>query len=473
MQQIKPRKMRPSPWTNLVMGVLFVAFVVALVYLGFFLYTSIRNYVASAPIPFFDNPPQVLRPLVKTPTPAPFQSAAGDTVPVQAIVPDPERLERVNILLLGVDQRPGQKSATRTDTMILLTVDPASKTAGMMSIPRDLWVRIPAYDLYNKITTAHYYGEYYDYPGGGPALAMKTVEKEFGVRPHYYVKINFVGFEEIIDLIGGIDIYVEKTINDLAYPDHNYGYDPLYIPAGQHHFDGEMALKYARTRHGSGGDFGRMARQQQVIEAVMHRVLDTGQLDTLITRAPALWQSFQDTVETNMPLSVMIKLAPLAREIRLDQVQRLVIDNSMTRSFRAENGSAALYLLRDKVGPAITAMFHATPAAATAQLEAINDVAVENAGLVIRNGTTTGSLAARTNRYLQAQGFRILSYGIADHMDYAHTIIIDYTGNPATVRQLQNLLNLADDQIQYDPKPHNQVDVLLILGADYQLPTTP
>jgi LCP family protein required for cell wall assembly len=475
MQETEPRRLGPSPWTNLLMGFLFVAFVGALVYVGVFLYTSVRNFVASAPLPIFENPPSVLNPLVKvTSTPRPLQSVAGGPTPVPPIVPDHERLDRVNILLLGVDQRPGEEIPTRTDTMILLTIDPASETAGMLSIPRDLWVRIPGYDIWNKITTAHYYGEVRDYPGGGPALAMKTIEKEFGVRPHYYVKVNFVGFEKIIDLIGGIDIYVEETINDPKYPDHNYGYDPLYIPAGHHHFDGEMALKYARTRH-SDSDFGRMRRQQQVIETVVHRVMDTDQLDTLITNAPALWQSFQESVETDMPLSLLLKLAPLAREINLDDIKKIVLDGSMTQSFRAENGAAALQLLPDRAGPAIDAMFNAAPAATTAQQKRLNGVAAENAGLVIHNGTPTGSLANRTANYLREQGFRIIQYGPVEtnRFDYEHTIIIDYTGNPNTVRQLQQLLNVSDEQIDYKPNPDSQIDVTVILGADYQLPTMP
>ncbi len=475
MQETEPRRLGPSPWSNLLMGILFVAFVVALVYLGIFLYTSVRNFVASAPIPFFYNPPNFVRSFVRTPTPVLPQRAAGDTTTsMPPIVPDPERLDRVNILLLGVDQRPSQNGSTRTDTMILLTVDPTTKTAGMLSIPRDLWVRIPGYDVWNKITTAHYYGEARGYPGGGPALAMRTVEKELGVRPHYYVKVNFAGFERLIDLIGGIDIYVENTINDPEFPDHNYGFDPLYIPAGQHHFDGEMALKYARTRH-SDNDFGRMKRQQEVIEAVVNQVLDTDQLDTLVRKAPALWQSFQETVETNMPLEVILKLAPLARDIRLDDVQKLVIDQSMTQPLRAENGAAALLLLRDKVRPTIDAMFHAEPAADTTQLELRNGVAAENAGLVIHNGTPTGSLAHRTASYLITQGFRVIQYGPVDtnRFDYPQTIIIDYTGNPNTVRQLQQLLNVTDDQLEYDPNPSSQVDVKIILGADYEQPTTP
>ncbi|MFZ5917594.1 MAG: LCP family protein [Chloroflexota bacterium] len=384
-------------------------------------------------------------------------------------------MERINVLLLGVDQRPGQTGPTRSDTMILLTIDPASKTVGMMSIPRDLWVRIPAYDIWNKITAANLYGDLNDYPGGGPALAMKTVEKEFGIRPHYYIKVNFAGFEKIVDHIGGIDIYVEQTINDPDFPDHNYGYEPLYIPAGQHHFDGEMALKYARVRHNAGGDFGRMDRQQQVIEAILRRILDTGQLDTLVKNAPALWQDFQDAVETDMPFSVMLKLAPLAREIRLDSVQKLVIDSSLTTSFTAENGAAALLLDREKVRPLVEAMFHATAIGETTSVPPLSGMAAENAGIVVHNGTPTGSLAARTAAYLRDQGFRVIQYGPVDtgRFDYARTIIIDYTGNPYTLQQLKQALNLTDPQIEYPANPDSPVDIQIILGADYQLTTTP
>jgi hypothetical protein len=118
-------------------------------------------------------------------------------------------------------------------------------------------------------------------------------------------------------------------------------------------------------------------------------------------------------------------------------------------------------------------MFHAPPAADTTQLDILSGVASENAGLVVRNGTTTGSIAARTANYLRAQGFRILEYGNADRFDYAHTVIIDYTGNPYTLQQLKQLLDLADPQVEYPAIPESPVDIQIVLGADYQLPTTP
>jgi hypothetical protein len=118
-------------------------------------------------------------------------------------------------------------------------------------------------------------------------------------------------------------------------------------------------------------------------------------------------------------------------------------------------------------------MFHAPAAVDTTQLDILSGVAAENAGLVIRNGTTTGSIAARTANYLRAQGFRILEYGNADRFDYARTVIVDYTGNPYTLQQLKQLLNLADPLIEYPAIPGSPVDIQIILGFDYQLPEMP
>ena len=167
---------------------------------------------------------------------------------------------RVNLLIMGLDARDLEATAPRTDSMILFTMDPVNLTAGMISIPRDLWVEIPT-SGYGRINTAHYLGDLYDYPGGGPALAALTVERNLGIHIDYYVRINFEAFVTFVDEIGGIDIEVPETIDDPLYPDNNYGYEPLYIEAGLQHFYGDMALKYARTRHSGNGDFDRARRQ--------------------------------------------------------------------------------------------------------------------------------------------------------------------------------------------------------------------
>jgi len=147
---------------------------------------------------------------------------------------------------------------------------PLQGSVGMLSIPRDLWVTIPGYGE-NRINTAHYLGDKNGYPGGGPALAMKTVQYNLGVPVHFYVRVDFDGFRRIVDTLGGIDIEIPQTINDPKYPDENYGYDPFYIEAGLQHLDGDTALKYARTRATAGADFARARRQQQVLFAIREK----------------------------------------------------------------------------------------------------------------------------------------------------------------------------------------------------------
>ncbi len=146
-------------------------------------------------------------------------------------IPTWEGKERVNILVMGIDARPGEEGPWRTDTMMVLTVDPLTLSAGMLSIPRDLWVPIPGYGE-GRINTANYLGDAYDYPGGGPALAARTVQYNLGVPIHHYVRVDFSAFVHLVDLIGGIDIYVPEEINDPWYPGPNYDYDPLVYPGG-------------------------------------------------------------------------------------------------------------------------------------------------------------------------------------------------------------------------------------------------
>ena len=236
--------MRPSipPWF---WRALAFAFVGTLIFASLMVYLRVREYVAGQQIvTFADSAPLVIE------TPEPDATA----------VPQVARWDghqRVNVLLLGIDQRDGEEGPWRTDTVLLLTLDPLTMSAGMLSIPRDLWVNIPGYDKQNRINTAHYYGDAYGYPGGGPALAQDTVTWNFGVPIDFYVRVNCAAFETMIDEIGGIDINVLETIDDPLYPDEGYGYDPFYIEAGQHHLDGQTALKYARTRATFGGDFDR------------------------------------------------------------------------------------------------------------------------------------------------------------------------------------------------------------------------
>jgi LCP family protein required for cell wall assembly len=256
---------------GLITGLMLV-FLVGGAYVGFVFYHSVKEAVIKAKLPGF-NPVNFSLPEMVAALPLTGNSdnlaiglpvaALGDQVggaDPNETAPGALPQERINILLLGVDKRPDE-TYSRTDTMMLVTVDPIAKTAGMLSIPRDLWVSIPGYEE-DRINKAYFLAQRDKYPGGGPALAMKTVQYNLGVPVHYYAQVDFTGFEKIIDTLDVIDIYVPETIDDPTFPDANYGYDPFYIEEGQHHLNGHEAMRYARTRHTS-SDFSRAARQQQ------------------------------------------------------------------------------------------------------------------------------------------------------------------------------------------------------------------
>src|SRR5690606_5225250 len=239
---------------------------------------------------------------------------------------------RINIVFFGL--RSQDLSAPDcplcTDTIIVLTVDPLTKTAGMLSIPRDLWVNIPGYG-YSRINTAWAIGEADKVPGGGAQLALQTISQFLGVPLHYYVQVDFGTFVSFINLIGGIDVYVEeRMVLDPAGP----GQDHFVLKPGDYrHLNGKRALAYARCRDESkgcrGGDFGRAARQQQVIMAIRDKVFDPTYFPTLLTQAPQIYLTFASGIQTNLSFEDAMKLAILVQEIPTEQIQQRVIDPSM------------------------------------------------------------------------------------------------------------------------------------------------
>ena len=237
---------------------------------------------------------------------------------------------RISLLVLGIDERENQSGPWRTDTMIAVMIDPVALTAAGLSIPRDLWVSIPALRTEGKINTAHFYGDVEEYPGGGPALAQATVQATLNVPMQYYVRVNFTAFEKLIDLIGGIDVDVPYPIDDPLYPDSGYGYEPLYIPAGRIHMDGRLALKYARTRHDAMGDFDRMRRQQQVMLAVRDKLVQGDRLVQLLTQAGPILQTLGESIKTNLTLEQIIQLAQLGAQIDPSRIQLKTVTPEMT-----------------------------------------------------------------------------------------------------------------------------------------------
>jgi len=262
--------------------------------------------------------------------------------------------ERFNVLVMGMDRRPGEEGGGyRTDTMILISLDPVNQRVGMLNIPRDLYVDIPGYGL-DRINTAYQNGEIEE-PGGGPRLAMQTVQYNFGIPVNEYAIVDFEAFIDVIDLIGGIDVNVVETINDPTYPDMSYGYDPFYLGAGWQHLDGATALKYARSRHNS-DDIDRQRRQQEVIYAIRDRVLAYDMIASLAPQAFTLWAELKAGIRTGLSLDQMLQLAWYVKDIPAENFSRGVVDWQHVIPTNWQ-GMDILVPNRDKLGQLMVTVF--------------------------------------------------------------------------------------------------------------------
>jgi LCP family protein required for cell wall assembly len=253
---------------------------------------------------------------------------------------------RVTVLVMGLDYRDWEAhaGAPRSDTMMLVTIDPITRQAGMLSIPRDLWVEIPGFD-HNRINTAYMLGEAYKLPGGGPALACRTVEGVIGVPINYYAVIDFKSFENMIDEIGGIDVLVEQPIKISPI-----GRMSIQLEAKPYHFDGPEALAYARVRKAAGDDFGRARRQQQVVLAIMDRVVGFDMLPSLISKAPTLYQELASGLRTDLSLEQIVSLAWLAVQIPNKSIHSGVIGPpNMVRYYTRPDGAQVLGPVPDQI----------------------------------------------------------------------------------------------------------------------------
>jgi LCP family protein required for cell wall assembly len=277
-------------------------------------------------------------------------------------VPDQQATEiamegnpRINILLIGLDQRwEVAHRSFRTDTMMIASLHSETGEAMLFSIPRDLYVEVPGHGK-QRINIAHVLGETNDYPGGGPALLMDTIQQDFGIPLHGYVMINFQGFREVVDLLGGVDIYVDKEIWDSSYPDDRGGEITIHIPAGQQHMDSEMLLIYCRSRHGS-DDFDRMARQQKALVALAKKALSL----QMLPRLPELLQTLSDTFYTDLSATTVFRLAEMASQVDPENMKSVVIDRNYLDPSQRQAGDepSLLYPDWDKIHTLVDEVFY-------------------------------------------------------------------------------------------------------------------
>ena len=508
---VKPRRTAPiqsitlpEPFTSdprlIFLAILFAVLVVASSILGWMTYTHyfLTPQVAKDTTPKTSNNTsqniipsgsEYTRPLARANDPAP---RAWDGT------------SRVTILVVGLDARDGDGSAARPDSMILFSMDPATHSAGMLSIPRDMWVEIPGYGE-DKINTAYYKGEIDQPPGAGPGLAITTVEKFIGMPINYFAQIDFNSFVKFIDETGGVDIKVrEPMVIDPIGPNNTINLKP-----GTQTLNGAEALAYARVRDMGHGDFDRAARQQQVIMAVRDNILNYYSLPKLILKAPAIYTDIATGVRTNMTLQDAVRMAYYVQQINVANIRHGVINepDQVTASFSnsgeyilqpdmqavmalrnqtfstqpqvptppvpltpdastAGNNQAAAPQVQPTAAPLPTLkpMPSLTP---TIQLSAQDAAKAEKAQVIVLNGTLVKGMAARTHEYLMLKGIRVIKDGNADNP--VDTTELRVSANkPATVAYLASLLNIDPSRIfNQNADPNTPADIVVIVGTDW------
>ena len=254
--------------------------------------------------------------------------------------------EVLNVVLLGSDERPGV-GGYRTDTMMVVSVDPHSGLVTMISFPRDLYVYIPGWRM-DRINTADV--------RGGFEMTRQTILYNFGIDLDGYVRVNFAGFMNAIDTLGGI------TVQSTGYLTDECGGLVRSYGLGSYYMDGFEALCYVRMRKAA-GDFDRLRRQQEVVQAIFSKLVS---IDG-IARLPEVYSQFYNTVRTDLDLGELLPLAPTAIQVagKPSSIRHFSVDRSMADFWRTPAGGSVLLLKRDAVLAMLAQAFGAEALAGT------------------------------------------------------------------------------------------------------------
>lgn len=379
---------------------------------------------------------------------------------------DPTKLKgegdgRINILMLGIggDNHDG---GTLSDTIMVASIDPKNKTVAMLSIPRDLYVKIPK-NGYSKINSANSYG--------GPELTKEVVSEVLDLPIHYYIQADFAGFKQAVEAVGGVDVNNKTKLVDSAYPcDNNRGFCPFILPAGPQHLDGKTALKYARCRHGScGNDFGRAERQQELLVALREKALQASTLTNPV-KITKLIDSVGNHVRTDLQPDETQKLAGLVKDIDVSKATVKVLSNAPdgllvdgTAKF-----SGAGYILIPKAGA-----FDYSEIQELAHSIFIDSYLKEENALVEVSSVSTATSNAIVKQ-LNVYNYNAVVSTVATEAA-SKTRLIDYSEGkkPYTVQYLERRFKVKAEKIsrQNGSSQQSSADIGIIVGSDYKVKT--
>jgi len=343
-----------------------------------------------------------------------------------------EERDRVNILLLGTGGK-GHDGPDLTDTIIVASFQPSTKKVAMLSIPRDLSIPLENQG-WRKINNVNAYAESAN-PGSGGLATSQAVSDLLGIPIDYYVRADFDGFVNIVNELGGIDVNVENTLEDYRYPilgkeeaePYDSRYEHLYVEAGEQEMDGELALKFVRSRHASGvegTDFARARRQQLVLEAVKEKFLSKSTLfrPSIITN---IYEELQAHISTNLQVWEILKLWDMFKDTGSENIINKVLDNSPSGLLMDSAGIDGAYLLLPRNGDFTEVQYLAQNIFSEQNTEIKTKTKVEKASVEVRNGTWINGLANREAMDIEAYGLNVIRVGNASRQNFEKTVIYD------------------------------------------------
>ena len=413
---------------------------------------------SNTPTPTSKPPLPGLRPTV---TPAFTEVETGTLVPTPVPLIDLPP-NTVNIALLGSDKRPNSEG-WRTDVIIVVSINPDIPSVSMFSIPRDTWVYIPNW-RYTRVNLADSHGEAVKFPGGGPGLVEQTLQYNFGIPVQYYARVDFDGFKNIIDAVGGVDVVADCPLYDV-FPDNppgvtDIGYTEVTgtidIPvAGIYHLDGKHALWYSRSRKTT-SDFDRSRRQQRVLRALWNKIKEQG----LINRLPDIWGDVANTVQTDLSLNDVLYLANLGQQIDRSWIKSSFLDGEYAHRFTSAEGAAVFYYNYEEISSTLQTAFKPPNTSQSSQ---------PAAPIEVLNGTGNANWDAVGADRLSWSGYRIANIGPADRSDYPSTLIYDLrsTSKGSRLPELARIFNVPRSNLFYTPDPNSPAEYRVIIGNDF------
>nr|AQS30630.1 hypothetical protein [uncultured bacterium]AQS31152.1 hypothetical protein [uncultured bacterium] len=345
---------------------------------------------------------------------------------------------QVNFMLFGNPGGTDNDGPDLTDTIMLASYNTTTQYLHLFSLPRDLYVNLDGYGM----TKANAVFELGDSKfSDGPGTAMKTFGDLLGVTVPYYVKIDFDGFKQVVDELGGVTVEVKKDLFDTQYPDGNKGYATVDIKVGTYTMDGEMALKYARSRQ-STSDFDRARRQQQILVALRDKAKDLDLLSSP-TKLLDIAEIVKDHFSSNLTSSEMSRLLQLLSDFDSTKITNKVFDDSATGGLYATkvDGAFVLKPVDDDYTKLQNTVETILNQAAPSNDQPVEDAVTTPLKVEVLNGTNVTGLAGKTAEKVKTGGFNVVKTGNNVTKGFADSVIYDGTGGtrPNAIRQLIEL----------------------------------